>query len=74
MHAVNLGIEGGRFGLAEALSAELGGVPVQVDNDLNVAALGASHLRGAEGEDLAFLALGTGLAAGIVLGGELRRA
>ncbi|MGO2042973.1 MAG: ROK family protein, partial [Cellulosimicrobium funkei] len=61
VHAVNLGIEGGRFALAEALSAELGGVPVQVDNDLNVAALGASHLRGAEGEDLAFLALGTGL-------------
>ncbi|WP_264032248.1 ROK family protein [Cellulosimicrobium sp. SH8] len=73
MHAVNLGIEGGRFALAEALSAELDGLPVQVDNDLNVAALGASHLRGDDGSDLAFLALGTGLAAGIVLGGELRR-
>jgi len=72
-HAVNLGIEGGRFALAELLSAELGGVPVRTDNDLNVAALGASHLRGADGADLAFLALGTGLAAGIVLGGALRR-
>lgn len=72
-HAVNLGIEGGRFPLADVLSRELGGVPVRVDNDLNVAALGASHLRGDDGSDLAFLALGTGLAAGIVLGGELRR-
>lgn len=72
-HAVNLGIEGGRFALADALSTELGGVPVRVDNDLNVAALGASHVRGGDGADLAFLALGTGLAAGIVLGGELRR-
>ncbi|MCB7136428.1 ROK family protein [Cellulosimicrobium marinum] len=72
-HAVNLGIEGGRYPLAEHVSREIGGVPVRTDNDLNVAALGASHLRGADGSDLAFLALGTGLAAGIVLGGELRR-
>lgn len=72
-HAVNLGIEGVRFPLSRALSDELGGTPVRTDNDLNVAALGASHLRGPDGGDLAFLALGTGLAAGIVLGGELRR-
>ncbi|MFD6165328.1 MULTISPECIES: ROK family protein [Oerskovia] len=73
MHAVNLGIEGEPFGLARELSALFGGIPVDVDNDLNVAALGASHAMGPEGQDLAFLALGTGLAAGIVLGGELRR-
>lgn len=89
-HAVNLGIEGEPLPLAALLSAELDGVPVAVDNDLNVAALGASHAlatglptgasaaarAGAdpdEAGDLAFLALGTGLAAGIVLGGELRR-
>jgi glucokinase len=73
MHAVNLGIEGEPFGLARELSALFGGIPVDVDNDLNVAALGASHAMGSEGQDLAFLSLGTGLAAGIVLGGRLRR-
>ncbi|MBD5787165.1 ROK family protein [Cellulosimicrobium terreum] len=72
-HAVNLGIEGERFPLADRLSAVLDGVRVRTDNDLNVAALGAAHVMGADGADLAFLALGTGLAAGIVLGGELRR-
>lgn len=71
-HAVNLGIDAEMFLLAELLSTELGGVPVSVDNDLNVAALGAASLTGGD-VDLAFLALGTGLAAGIVLGGELRR-
>lgn len=71
-HAVNLDI-GGRFPLADRLSRAVGGVPVRADNDLNVAALGAAHVMGADGTDLAFLALGTGLAAGIVLGGEVRR-
>ncbi|GII99550.1 putative NBD/HSP70 family sugar kinase [Sediminihabitans luteus] len=74
VHAVNLGIEGKPFALAAQVSAELGGVAVSVDNDLNVAALGAAHAAppSASG-DLAFLALGTGMAAGIVLAGELRR-
>ena len=73
VHAVNLGIDGEPFALAHELSSIFGGIPVDVDNDLNVAALGASHAMGADGQDLAFLALGTGLAAGIVLGGRLRR-
>jgi glucokinase len=72
-HAVNLGVDGARFPLADRLSRAVGGVPVRVDNDLNVAALGAAHVMGADGSDLAFLALGTGLAAGIVLGGQVRR-
>ncbi|MFC8921336.1 ROK family protein [Cellulosimicrobium sp. NPDC057127] len=72
-HAVNLGVDGARFPLADRLSRAVGGVPVRVDNDLNVAALGAAHVMGADGTDLAFLALGTGLAAGIVLGGQVRR-
>ncbi|SDS70953.1 Sugar kinase of the NBD/HSP70 family, may contain an N-terminal HTH domain [Paraoerskovia marina] len=71
-HAVNLGIDAETFLLASLLSEHLGGVPVSVDNDLNVAALGAASVTGGD-VDLAFLALGTGLAAGIVLGGELRR-
>lgn len=81
-HAVNLGVHDDELPLAELLSAELGGVPVVVENDLNVAAVGAAHVLersadqagGARGhEDLAFLALGTGLASGLVLEGQLRR-
>ncbi|WP_425954655.1 ROK family protein [Xylanimonas sp. McL0601] len=74
-HAVNLGIEGVLLPLAARLRAELG-VDVVVDNDLNVAALGAAHLApdaAARPIDLAFLALGTGLAAGLVLDGVVRR-
>ncbi|MDR7381982.1 ROK family protein [Promicromonospora iranensis] len=80
-HAVNLGVHDDELPLAELLSAELGGVPVVVENDLNVAAVGAAHVleRSAPGgearehEDLAFLALGTGLASGLVIDGQLRR-
>ncbi|MFD7021896.1 ROK family protein [Promicromonospora sukumoe] len=89
-HAVNLGVHDDELPLAELLSAELGGVAVVVENDLNVAAVGAAHVLErsehgagaggeagaggpAEHEDLAFLALGTGLASGLVLNGELRR-
>ncbi|WP_129786995.1 ROK family protein [Promicromonospora panici] len=86
-HAVNLGVHDDELALADLLSAELGGVPVVVENDLNVAAVGAAHVleRSAEQdgveqdggardhEDLAFLALGTGLASGLVLDGQLRR-
>jgi predicted NBD/HSP70 family sugar kinase len=74
-HAVNLGIDGDPLPFAARLSAELG-VGVLVDNDLNVAALGAAHLAPRHDDrpvDLAFLALGTGLAAGLVLDGAVRR-
>jgi glucokinase len=73
-HAVNLGLDGDPTPLAALLSDALGGVPVAVENDLNVAALGAAHLAQDDGPvDLAFLALGTGLAAGLVIDGRLRR-
>lgn len=80
-HAVNLRIDG-PVALAPLLSARLGGVPVYADNDLNAAALGAAYLlRRHPGAsmaddpvaDLAFLALGTGVAAGLVLDGVVRR-
>jgi predicted NBD/HSP70 family sugar kinase len=76
--AVNIGIEGS-VALAPLLSARLGGMAVYLDNDLNAAALGAAHLLdtrevGQAGHtDLAFLALGTGVAAGLVLDGVVRR-
>lgn len=72
-HAVNLGIHGDSFPLADRISQALGAVPVRVDNDLNVAALGASFALGPDADDLAYLALGTGMAAGFVIDGELRR-
>ncbi|WP_372593880.1 ROK family protein [Actinotalea sp.] len=71
-HAVNLGIEGSAP--LGALLAERLGVEVRVDNDLNVAALGAARvMAGDEPADLAYLALGTGVAAGLVLDGRVRR-
>jgi glucokinase len=71
-HAVNLGVGGGALGLGPVLSERLG-VPVVVDNDVNVAALGAAHLLHLSDSDVAFLSIGTGLAAGLVTGGRLRR-
>ncbi|WP_199689787.1 ROK family protein [Clavibacter lycopersici] len=68
-HAVNLGIDGFPFGVE--LEGRLG-VPVAVENDVNAAALGVSHLLGLGGS-LAYLNVGTGLAAGLVTDGVLLR-
>jgi predicted NBD/HSP70 family sugar kinase len=69
-HAVNLGLGGDWFPLADRL-ADRTGAAVVVENDLNAATWGAHVLSGVD--DLAYLALGTGLAAGFVLSGTLRR-
>jgi predicted NBD/HSP70 family sugar kinase len=69
-HAVNLGLGGDSFPLASLLADRTGAVVV-VENDLNAATWGAHVLSGAD--DLAYLSLGTGLAAGFVLLGTLRR-
>ena len=71
-HAVNLGMDLSDVPLGALLTTALGGVPARVENDVNAAALGAAHLLGL-GADLAYLALGTGVAAGVVLDGRLRR-
>ncbi|WP_136520553.1 MULTISPECIES: ROK family protein [Cellulomonas] len=77
-HAVNVGVAS-PFALAAAASAVLGArTPVRVENDLNAAVLGAAHAvpdpdHPGDARDLAFLALGTGVAAGLLLGGSLRR-
>jgi len=69
-HAVNLGVDGEWLPLRAQLEARLG-VPVAVENDVNVATLGAVALTGIR--DLVYLSIGTGLAAGLVLDGTLRR-
>jgi predicted NBD/HSP70 family sugar kinase/biotin operon repressor len=58
------------FPLRDALAGRLG-VPVVVDKDTNAAALGLS-VRG-EGGSFAYLHLGTGLGAGLVIGGRVHR-
>ena len=71
-HAVNLGVGPGGLALADRLQRRLN-LPVVVENDVNAAACGAAaHLRLGR-VDLAYLSIGTGLAAGIVLDGVLRR-
>jgi predicted NBD/HSP70 family sugar kinase len=48
------------------------GVPAAVDNDVNLAALGESRAGAGQGiRDFVFLAVGTGIGAGIVLNGAL---
>lgn len=69
VHAVNLGIE--RLDVAGALEPLLG-VPVRVENDVKAAATGAYALHGAAGA-MAYLNLGTGIAAGLVVDGALWR-
>jgi predicted NBD/HSP70 family sugar kinase len=50
------------------------GVPVTLENDINLAALGEQWQGVARGvENFAFLSIGAGLGAGLVLDGELRR-
>jgi predicted NBD/HSP70 family sugar kinase len=69
LHAVNLGVES--LDLA-ARAAGLLGVPVVVENDVKAAALGAAALRG-DARSMAYLNLGTGVAAGIVIDGAIWR-
>jgi predicted NBD/HSP70 family sugar kinase len=76
---------GDRVTLAESISGLEGlsvgselerrlGVRVRVENDVNLAALGEQWRGVARGvEDFVFLSIGTGLGAGIVLGGSLHR-
>lgn len=82
-HAVNLGLDARDVPLGALLADRLQPAPdgpggsrdhllVAVENDLNAAALGAASILGRRG-DLAVLALGTGLAAGLVMDGRLRR-
>ncbi len=69
--AVNLGWQ--HLPLGERLGDALG-VPVEVENDVRTAAAGL-HRRAPFGpiDDLAYLSIGTGISAGIVLNGRVHR-
>ena len=69
-HAVNLALDDTPVPIAGHLHA-VARAPVVVDNDVNLAAVGAAVALGCRG-DLAYLSIGTGLAAGLVLDGRIR--
>ena len=70
--AVNLGITTPAL-IGELVRARLD-VPVHVENDVNAAALGAfAHFGLAPAQSLAYVNVGTGIAAGFVLAGRLWR-
>lgn len=48
-------------------------VPVLVDNDVNIMALGEQHAHQPEVDDLVFIKVGTGIGAGLISGGRLQR-
>ncbi|MGK5629533.1 ROK family transcriptional regulator [Streptomyces sp. URMC 123] len=60
------------YALRDALARRLE-LPVVLDKDTNAAALGLALRPAATGESFAYLHLGTGLGAGLVLGGALHR-
>ena len=65
------GLEGRRLG--DELEAALG-LPVTLENDINLAALGEQWHGVARGvADFVFVSVGTGMGSGLVLGGELHR-
>ena len=73
--AVNLDLDASGFDLGVVLSGRFG-APVHVENDVKAAAVGAEHIVAAalgRSPDLAYLRIGTGIAAGFVVAGELRR-
>ncbi|MEV7631529.1 ROK family protein [Microbacterium sp. NPDC089318] len=69
LHAVNLGVASLRLGehVRDAL-----GIPCFVENDVKAAALGAASLRPGS-LPMAYLNLGTGVAAGLIIGGRIWR-
>ncbi len=71
--AVNLGIGDDPLDIVSRVT-DVYDVECHIDNDVNVAALGAFHLlRGGDVSDLAYLSIGTGIAAGVILDGNVHR-
>lgn len=70
IYANNLGWE--NFMIGEKLSGMLGGIPVKIGNDANVAALGEVKFGAARNYSSAIMiTLGTGVGGGIVIDGKL---
>ena len=70
-HAVNLGWR--EFTLGEHISRELG-VPCLLENDVRTATIGIQRLLGTEASrNMAYISVGTGIAAGLVLDGQVYR-
>jgi predicted NBD/HSP70 family sugar kinase/biotin operon repressor len=64
----------GDIPLRDLLCEALGGVPVELENDVNMAALGEHWQGHAQGlDDFAFIAVGTGIGMGLIVDGDLRR-
>jgi predicted NBD/HSP70 family sugar kinase len=69
--AVNLGWHDLPLGM---LLADRFGLPVRIENDVRAAAAGLHERRVlGDGDDLAYLSIGTGISAGVVLDGRLHR-
>lgn len=49
------------------------GLPVLIDNDVNIMALGERHAHLPEVDDLVFVKVSTGIGAGVISGGRLQR-
>jgi len=60
------------YGVAEHGRAVYG-VPVLVDNDVNIMALGEYWMMDPKVEDFIFVKVGTGIGSGLILGGQLHR-
>ena len=70
--AVAVNLHWGYTMLADELEALLGGIPVKVGNDANVAALGEMWKGGGEGtKNLIMATLGTGVGGGIIVDGKI---
>jgi predicted NBD/HSP70 family sugar kinase len=61
-----------RFGVPEYVGRRFA-VPVLVDNDVNILALGEHELSWPDVDDLVFVKIATGIGAGIIAGGVLQR-
>jgi len=59
--------------ISETLSRRFGGVPVQVDNDVNIMALGEHRMRWPEVRHLLYIKVGTGIGCGIISDGRVHR-
>lgn len=62
----------GQLNVADALSGLLGGIPVKVGNDANVAALGEIWMGTAKGcRSAVMVTLGTGVGGGVIVNGQV---